>query len=611
MAIDLADDAGVVGVAALVPLAKGGVATVALFGVGGLGLTRLLLPEGLRRHEGLWVLPVGACAVGLEMTVLGFLGVPFMANVVVIVLVGTVLAGLALQRRPVTRAGLVGGAGETSLALWLGLVVCAIALIPLFRAGFATVGGQGQDAHLAVGSGMFLQHAYPTGTDLGLPVDQMPLVWRSKYPIYYALGAASTLAGLEVFQTLSTMAGVLLGLAGLGFFVFARDVLGAPRWAALLALAVVGLDRMVLHTVMHPYFNQTWGFMAMPFAFVLSWWVVRERTRGGLALLALFLLVLAFAYPLALPIPLIPVAIALWPQRRRVREVRKLWRGRRSLVWLLPALLVLSIPLRGVLEKGLSAWNVLLNPRRDLRAWGGDLSDYYPEPWFLGVQEWWLLGVLALPMGWGIWLALRDKPRMLRDGLLGVLAFAVLATVYFRLREFGYYFHFKTLAFVAPFAVAIALAGFARFKRPRLGVAAAVLLLFCAIDAAGKEIGQTFDQLPRFTLQLREIDAALPPGRSVRLDVDPQEQNWTAFWLHGQPLCSQVPLLGTSYPHVPVARKADFILTRRKAPRPADAADGPPAMEIEEYRLWKQRPGIPQGGRCSQRMVQTIGEITA
>ena len=39
-------------------------ATLLLFGVGGFGLVRLLLPAPLRRHELLWVLPAGGCAVG-------------------------------------------------------------------------------------------------------------------------------------------------------------------------------------------------------------------------------------------------------------------------------------------------------------------------------------------------------------------------------------------------------------------------------------------------------------------------------------------------------------------------------------------------------------------
>lgn len=584
-----------------------------LFGVCGFGVTRLWLPPGLRRHEVLWVLPVGACVCALAMTVLGFAYVPFALNLG-LTLAGGVVLGIVAWRRTTgdpSRPGLVPALRGQAWPFWMALLLACVALIPLFRAGFATVGGEGQDAHLAVGSAIFLQHHHPTAVAPEEPVDRMPLVWRSKQPIYYALGATASLAGLEVFQTISTLAAVLLALSALGFYLFTREVLGAPRWVGLAAMGLVGLDRMVLHTVMHPYFNQTWGFFAMPFAFVLAWWVVRERTRGGLALLAAFTAVLAFAYPLALPIPLIPIVVLLWPERRRLRPwLRGLWKGPRSLLWMVPAGLVALVPVRGVLEKGASAYNVVFNPTRTLRNWGGDLEGYFPEPWFLGMEEWWFF-LAALPLlAWGVWLAVRELPRGLRNGLLGVIAFAIVFGVWFRIREYGFYFHFKTLAFIAPIALALAVVGLARVTRPRwLGPAAAVVLGLSAFGSANEELAVTFDQLPKHVLALRSIDDALPPGQSIRLDIDPQEQNWVAFMLHGQPLCSQRPLLNTSYPHVPISRKARWILTKNDAPRPADAVGGP-VRQLQAFTLWRQRPDVPGRSRCSQRMVQTIERVT-
>ncbi len=207
-------------------------------------------------------------------------------------------------------------------------------------------------------------------------------------------------------------------------------------------------------------------------------------------------------------------------------------------------------------------------------------------------------------MGYAVLLALRHQPPALRRGLYGLFAFTLLFTAWFRLRDYGYYFHFKLLAFVAPVVLAVAVAGFARLRRPVLGYLAVGFLVLSSVGTAQNEIGVTFDQLPRFVLQLREVDAALPPGRSVRLDIDPQEQNWTAFWLHGQPLCSQLPLLNTSYPHVPRSRRADFILTKNDAPAPADAAGV--VMRIDAYTLYRAKPDLPGAENCSQTMVQTI-----
>ncbi len=590
-------------------------AALVLFGVCGFGVTRLLLPAGLRERELLWILPVGACACALVMTAFGFLYVPYEVNLGLTLALGVAVGVYAVLRE--RRVGAPPQRPRTRLALraaawpaWIALLLACIALIPLFRAGFATVGGQGQDAHLAVGTAMFLQDNHPTAIDTSLPVDRVPLVWRSKQPIYYALAGTATLSGLEVFQTISALAAVMLALSALGFYLLSREVLGAPRWVALAAMGLVGLDRMVLHTVMHPYFNQTWGFFAMPFAFVLAWWAVKERTRGGLALLVAFTAVLAFAYPLALPIPMIPILILLWPERRRVRPtLRRAWKGPRSLLWMIPLGIVALVPIRGVVEKAASAYNVVFDPTTTLQNWGGDLLGYFPEAWFLGIDSTWLLIAASPVLAYGVWLCVRDLPRGLRNGLLAVIVFAIVFAAYFRAREYGYYFHFKLLAFCAPLALTLAVVGLERARQRWLGPAAAAVLLLSAFGAANLEIGETFDQLPKHILALREIDDALAPGVSIRLDIDPQQQNWTAFMLAGQPLCSQRPLLNTSYPHVRISRKADLILTANGARRPRDAV-GAPLRELQAYTLWRARPDIPGRENCSREMVQTIERVT-
>ena len=610
LALRFAVVCSVEGSAAVPDLAQGVGGTLLLLTVMGLGVTRLLLPEGLRRHEALWVLPTGACATALTMTVLGFLRVPFLPNLALTLTAGAALSLYALRRRPPQgRARAAAMTRRTSWPFWIALLLVAVALIPLFRAGFATVGGQGQDAHLAVGSAMFLQHNHPTAIDPSGPVDRMPLVWRSKQPIYYTLAAAATVSGLEVFETISAMAAVLLGLAAIGFFLFAREVLQAPRWAALAGMALVGIDRMVLHTVLHPYFNQTWGFMAMPFAFVLTWWAVKERSRGGLALLGAFMLVIAFAYPLAAPIPLIPVVVVLWPQRRRAWErLRGLYKGRRTLLWLVPTALVLFVPFYGVAEKIATGAGIVVDPTRSLENWGGDLKGWFREPFFFGVETWAAFVVVLPALLYGVHLCLREQPAPLRKGLWGVLAFTVAFTVLFRVRDYGWYFHFKLLAFVAPFVLVAAVAGLARLRRPRLAYLATAVLVVLSIGASNKELGSTYDQLPRFVLQLREIDRDLPGSASIRLDVIPDEQNWTAFWLHSHPLTSQTPLLGTSYPHVPEGRVADYILTKKDAGVPVDA--GPAVTRLDAYTLYRAKPGIPGPKTASRTMVQTVEQIT-
>lgn len=601
-------------------------AATGLFGVAGLGLTRLLLPAPLRRHRALWVLPVGACVSGLALTVLGFAAVPFHLSLGLVLAGGTAMALLSWRRLGLGDGGSQAGAGRRSArgavawAAYLALLIAVVAVIPLHRADFLTVIGDGSDAHLAVGTAQFLQHHYPTSVHTDVPVNMVPLVWRSKQPIYYALGAVSSLAGLEPYETISTLAAIVLALAAVGFFLVARELLGAGTAAAAAATAAVGMDRMILHTAVHPYFNQTWGFMTMPFALVLAWMVTDSdggrRTPGTVGLLVLFLALGAFAYPLALPIPTLALVVFIWRDRRRRRaageevvsfDPRRLYRGRRSLAGLVALGLLLVIPLAGVSEKVVSGAGVLL-PGHSLYAWGGDLSGYFPENEFLDQPTMTLLYIVAPLLILGIVLALRRIPRSLAWGLGAVLAFGVLGGIVFRLRATGYYFHFKLLVFVAPLAMTAALVGLARIRR--VGAVIVALLLIQALGSANDELGTTFNQLPKSVLALRTLDHRLPRDASVRLDMNPGLQIWVAYLLDRQPLCSQRPLLGTSYPHVPISRRAQYILINHGQSRPFDAA-GAPVEDIGQFRLYRQRPGVPGPDTCSHRRVQTVQAISA
>jgi hypothetical protein len=402
---------------------------------------------------------------------------------------------------------------------------------------------------------------------------------------------------------------VLLALAALGFWLIARDLLGAGAWTAGVAMGLIGLNRIALHTTMHPYFNQSWGFFAMPFAIVLARHVVRSRSRGGLALLAAFLAVLGCAYPLALPIPLL-AAIIFYAFERRRRDL-PLWRrprlrNPRQLFWIVP-LGILAIPLvRGILEKGGGAARVL-TPGYPLEAWGGDLLGFYSERWFFGIQDEGA-GAIALPLiVIGIVLALKRLPRDVSWGLGAAALFGVAAAIYFRPREAGWYFHYKALAFVAPIIVVLAAVGLGRLRARWMAVAALLFLIAVTRAGAQYELNDTFDQVSRDLLELKRVDARLPPSDSIRLDMQPNgRMQWAGYMLSGQPLCSQRPILATAYPHVAVSRAADYVLVSRDLRKPFDAT-GAPVMTLDGFLLYRLRPGLPGGDRCSRKMVQTIG----
>ncbi|MGH2899029.1 MAG: hypothetical protein ACRDMZ_10180, partial [Solirubrobacteraceae bacterium] len=349
------------------------------------------------------------------------------------------------------------------------------------------------------------------------------------------------------YAVIATLAAALLALAGLGFWLLARELLGAGPWAAGAVIALVGLNRIGLFTAMHPYFNQIWGFMAMPFAIVLAWHVLRHRTAGGWILLTAFLAMLAFAYPLALPIPLLALLV-FWGFERRRRGLalvaRPRLRSRRDLLWIVPlALALLSVPVKGVFEKAGSVLS-LLNHGGGLSNWGGDLGAFIPARFFLGLGYTGVSGIAIALIVVGVALALRRAPRAVGWGIGAVLAFGIAAALIFRPLDYGWYFHFKALAFVAPIGVAVAAVGLSRFRRAWVSALALLLLISIARTGAAEEIAVTFDQLPKNLLELRAVDARLGPEDSLRLDMSPDgRQLWAGIMLAGQPLCSQRPVL--------------------------------------------------------------------
>ena len=613
LAWNLAHRSAVTGPAAADDVARVVLAAALLFAASGFALTRLLLPDGLRRHEALWVLPVGACASSLVLTVLGFLAIPFHVALAITLVAGCVAAVVVLRVRPRAAAAPDDRADWRELA-WVSyivLVAMCIVLIPFFRAGYPTVQGIGQDAHLSAGTAQFLQHHYPSSTSVDGPVDRVPDVWRSKFPIYYALGAVASLSGFETWQAISVLGAFVLALALAGFFVMSRQLLGVGIAGSLAAVGLIGLDRMVIQTAQHPYYNQTWGLFALPWALVAGWWAVRDRDRRALLLFGLFAALMAFAYPLALPFALVPIGVAWWVDRRERRargehvvslSPRRLYHGRRSLLWIVPLVLVLSVPARGVIEKLRGGGRIIFDPRYHLSSWAGDLPNAIPEHEFFSLSKSGPIAVIAIAgILFGAFVALRRVPRPLGIGIGAMLVFAAGLALSFRLRTDGGYLHFKTLAYAAPLAIVCCTATLARLRW--VGIALLAIWLIGARYGAAIISRTTFDQTPPPTLALRHWSNELPAGSSIRFDMTPGYQLWAAYFLAAHPLCSQRPVYDTTYPHVPISRAADYVMTQAGMLRPVDAV-GRPLLSNQSFTVYRLRAGLPGGDRCSQRMTQ-------
>ena len=611
-------------------------AATALFGLCGYAPARLLTPTALRAHWQLLVLPTGAVVSGLALTVLGFAYVPYGAALVAVLVAGA-LGAIATHRLPAARRRCERLAAATELPpraggawsrnLWPAYVAAAlmaVTLLPFLRIGTPVVPGEGSDSHLAAGAGEFLKHAYPSSTDYDLPVDRMPLTWRSKYPIYYSFAAVSSLSGIETVEALAPTAAYLGALAALGFFLLATYLLRAPPLGGLLAMGLVGLNPMVLLTINNPYFNQTWGLLAMPFMIVLGCLAVVRPSKATIGLAALFWAVGAFAYPLMAAFPAIAAVVCfavLFAQRRRAGDpidllapVRRLPRS----TWLIPvyalAGLMLAVPLYGVFEKVVSGAIVALSDR-SLAAWAGDVTLYYPVHLFFSAPDPEALGTLVtFAVVACAALGVSRAPRAFGAGLAATMVLAAAFALLFHEREFGQYFYFKTLAFLGPIAVTCAAAGAAALvysNRRALavggGLAMAALLGFAALAGRDRTL-ETHYQVGPELRELREWDRALPKDASIRLDVRFGTQFWASYFLASHPLSATYPVSNTQYPYVQFSRKADYILSKTFLPRPHDALKQP-VFKNFDYTLWKMKPDVPGFDRSSRRMNQTVTSI--
>jgi hypothetical protein len=207
----------------------------------------------------------------------------------------------------------------------------------------------------------------------------------------------------------------------------------------------------------------------------------------------------------------------------------------------------------------------------------------------------------------GIVIALRRAARPVAWGLVAVFALGALGSYWFHRRVYGQYFDFKLLAYVGPAAVMTAAVGASRL--PVIGWVALAAFGLTAFHGADSELAATGNQLSLEVRAVSTVPRLVGAGRSVRLDMNPPLQIWVAYFLHEEPLCSQRPLLGTSYPHVAISRKARYILADAEALPPSDAA-GPAVAEVGQFALYRERPDVPGVDRCSRTRVQTIQGVS-
>lgn len=635
VALGFAWDAGVKSTSAVPDVARVLAAAGLLFTAAGYAPARLLLPRAMLPHLAVAVPLVGAAVSSLALTVLGFLHIPIEASLAIVVGGGAVAGVLLRRRRGPARApaeDLAPAGGVALRLLWPAYIVAlivSITLIPTWRAGFASTTGQNGDAVVAAGTAEFLSKTPPRGEDTDLYVDRMPSNWRSKYPIYYALAGVSELSGLAPTQAFATMMSLMLAMAAAGFFLLAYHALAAGAIGALLVMALVPFDRILVYLTVQPFYNQIWGVFALPLILLFGLRFLREPSRGAAGLTLLFLALGAFAYPLMLPFALLPLgltALILW-RRHRAEGSSPGWiaalelpRGRRARIGWIATAVILSpaaaIAVLGVLEKAWAAAEVVV-PGSDLTGWNA-LPVYLPLHKFFGFVDplgigWLPVACLLLAAGWWC-LRLRRETGV---PLAVTIAAALLAGAYFMAREHGAFFYFKDLSFLGPLVVAVAVAGLAGLAAMRSGKLRALGLAglaFLALNAAVGSRLEAFDATPQLTreiLELRDWARELPPGSTYLIAVPPSgQQLWAGYMLAEHPVSATEPLVGTTFPFPPGGLKADYLVDRPRERRPPRRfVVGPPVRRNATFRVWRMRRDLPYRDNSSRRSIENFSSV--
>ena len=490
---------------------------------------------------------------------------------------------------------------------------------------------RGSDAHLAAGTAEFLRHGAPHGDRRrSCRSTRCRSTWRSKQAIYYAFAAVSTLARHGDLRGAVARSPRCCSRWRRSGCTCSRARCSAPGSGA--AARRDGASRRWIGwsctPAMHPYFNQTWGYMTMPFAIVLAWWVVRRRHRAA-ARAARRCSWRSARSPTRSPVPIaVSVLAVMWWVRpagararaasrsrtSRWRRWRRFWRASAGARRSCSASSCSSCwsPLWGVFEKIAGATQLLINPHYSLRAVGR-------RPVLAGSpsrsssrchdEAWWPVPV-ALIAGLGLW--------QHRGGCRGRWRWGDLHAGGRRRVRGRDDARCATTAGTSTSRCSPS-SGRCSWCSPRSPCARVRYVAGRSCSSIWTWMGAGRRRATRRRTRSTSCRARCsscaagrprcPPDASIRLDMQPEAQNCGRLHaVRRTRLCSQRPLDDTAYPHVPLSRAADYVLVRLPAPA-VRRGRRRRCVQNAEFTLYRLRPGLPGGDRCSQRMIQTVTEI--
>lgn len=590
-------------------IGRGGGAAAVLFGVCGAAAAARLAPEPLRRVWPVLALPAGATLAGIALTAFGFAAVPLEVSLWVVLALGAA----AWWRHARGRAPRVDWWATVP---WLVAAVVAfgIATLPAWHLNETTIFGENPDSHQVVGSAVLLQQAPAWAAREGMPINVVPSVWRSRYPILYALAGASNLSHFDPIFVFPGVAGLLLAMAALGFAALAVVAFRLPLWTGPPLALVVPLNALILHVTWHPYYNQLWGLALLPWALLLGWHAAREASRTSAVAFAGLLAMLGMAYPLAALYPLLTTAGFAWAHgRRRPRIPRP--RGALQRLAVAVAALLLLVPALAAIDKLWSVVRQLVDLNANL--WGGDIFAFLPLDEFVGTDGG-VAGMLAV-LAVAALAAARLLARREAAVLGGLLVLSAVFDVRLRVSDRGQYMDFKHLSYLGAIVLTVAAAGLAAAllsrRRPLVAGALALAAAWVALAVGNvrDRVESTPEQVTADMLELRDWAARLPDDASIRVDIPPSgNQLWVQYFLAEQRLGTPMPLLNTTYARMPFSTAADYVLYPRFLPGqqvqrwPApEHSSGPPVFESYSFILRRlDVPGEEFRDRTWRTMIQ-------
>ena len=326
---------------------------------------------------------------------------------------------------------------------------------------------------------------------------------------------------------------------------------------------------------------------------------MRERTRGGIALLVLFLAIVGVRLPArAADRRCVPLAVVLWPERGRLDPARAVPRQALAAVDGPAGPRVAACRCAASCEKIVSAADVVLDPLPPLRNWGGDLdAATSPSRGSSGSTRTWPVALVAVPILLrGLARAARSRPAAAPRALGRCCSSRVVFAVWFRVRD---------VRLLLPLqdrwrssrrsSLAIAAAGAARLPRRRAGATSALAVLAAhrtRVRPTRRSAGRS-TSCRASTLALRTIDATCPPGGRSAWTSTPSSRTGS------RSCCTASRCARSARCWAPATRTCAISAQGRLHPHrgdsarvPADAT-GAPVAQLEAFTLYRapRRPG--------------------